>query len=101
MVVLSACETGAGQLLRGEGIVGMVRAFTYAGAQSVVASLWVANDQSTANIMVDFYRNLLKGMPKDQALQAARMHLFQEFPAQAHPYYWAGFRVYGAATPVW
>jgi CHAT domain-containing protein len=101
MVVLSACEAGGGQLLRGEGIIGLVRAFAYAGARSTVASLWVANDQSTAGLMVDFYRNLRKGMPKDAALKSARMNMLNQSPAAGHPFFWAGFRVYGNVMPLW
>ena len=100
LVVLSACESGGGKLLRGEGIIGLVRAFTYAGARSVVASIWVANDQSTATLMVDFYRNLKKGLPKDLALKAARISLFDRTPGAGHPFFWAGFRVYGSVAPV-
>lgn len=101
MVVLSACEAGGGKLLHGEGIVGLVRAFTYAGARSVVASMWVANDQSTASLMVNFYRNLRRGDPKDRALQAARIALLNEAPAQSNPFFWAGFRVFGNIAPLW
>ncbi len=101
MVVLSACEAGGGKLLRGEGIIGLVRAFTYAGARSIVASLWVANDQSTATLMLDFYRRLLQGTPKDVALKAVRINTINQSPAAAHPFFWAGFRVYGNLSPVW
>jgi CHAT domain-containing protein/Tfp pilus assembly protein PilF len=101
MAVLSACEAGSGRLLQGEGIIGLVRAFTYAGARSVVASQWVAHDQSTADLMVGFYRHLRRGMPKDLALQQARLELFQKTPAQAHPFFWAGFRVYGDVGALW
>lgn len=101
MVVLSACETGSGQLLRGEGIIGLVRAFTFAGAQSIVASLWLANDQATAGLMLGFYKNLLQGMSKDVALQTSARQLVDRTPAQAHPFYWAGFRVYGGVGRLW
>lgn len=95
LVVLSACEAGSGKLLRGEGIIGLVRAFTYAGAKSMVASLWVANDQSTAKLMLAFYHGLQQGHPKDVALQKARTQLLDWEGAEAHPFFWAGFRVYG------
>lgn len=95
LVVLSACEAGGGKLLRGEGIIGLVRAFTYAGAKSIVASLWVANDQSTAKLMLAFYRALQQGQPKDIALQKARTRLLDWEGAEAHPFFWAGFRAYG------
>ncbi len=101
MVVLSSCEAGGGKLLRGEGIIGMVRAFAYAGARSVVAPLWVANDQSTASLMTDFYRNLSKGRSKDVALQQAYMALLDGSPAESHPFFWAGFRVFGQAGALW
>ncbi len=101
MVVLSACEAGSGQLLRGEGIIGLVRAFTFAGAESTVASLWLANDQATAGLMLGFYKNLLSGMPKDIALQTSARLLADRTPAQAHPFFWAGFRVYGGVGALW
>ncbi|MEZ4941450.1 MAG: CHAT domain-containing tetratricopeptide repeat protein [Saprospiraceae bacterium] len=101
MVVLSACEAGSGQLLRGEGIIGLVRAFTFAGAESTVASLWLANDQATAGLMLGFYKNLLQGMPKDVALQTGARQLANRTPAQAHPFFWAGFRVYGRVERLW
>ena len=95
MVVLSSCEAGGGKLINGEGIIGLVRAFTYAGAKSVVASQWVTGDQSSAELMIAFYKFLLQGMPRDQALQAARLYLMNNHPDQGHPFYWAGFRLYG------
>lgn len=95
MVVLSACEAGGGSLLRGEGIIGLVRAFSFAGARSVVASLWAVNDQSTADLMLHFYQNLKAGQPRDVALKKARLHLLNDAPQTAHPFFWAGFRVYG------
>ena len=101
MVVLSACETGGGKLHRGEGIIGMVRAFTFAGARSIVASLWVAHDQCTAGLMLDYYRNLLNGLPKDVAMQEARLQRMELAPADAHPFFWAGFRVFGNVEPLW
>lgn len=94
MVVLSSCEAGSGKLLRGEGIMGMVRAFAYAGARSVVAPLWVANDQGTASLMTDFYRNLRTGKSRDVALQQACIAMLGS-PGESHPFFWAGFRVYG------
>ena len=94
MVVLSSCEAGGGKLLRGEGIIGMVRAFAYAGARSVVAPLWMANDRSTASLMTDFYRNLRNGKGRDVALQQACIAMLSR-PAESHPFFWAGFRVFG------
>gem|GEM_PF-2308070 len=95
MVVLSSCEAGSGKSINGEGIIGLVRAFTYAGAQSVVASQWVTGDQSSAELMIAFYNFLGQGMPRDKALQQARLYLLNNHPDQGHPFYWAGFRMYG------
>jgi CHAT domain-containing protein len=95
MVVLSACEAGDGQLLRGEGIIGLVRGFMYAGARSVVASQWVAHDRSSAYLMTNFYRKWQQGAPLDGALRAAQIALLRQHPTYAHPFFWAGYRVYG------
>ncbi|MCC6411123.1 MAG: CHAT domain-containing protein, partial [Saprospiraceae bacterium] len=78
-----------------EGIIGLVRAFTYAGAKSVVASQWVTGDQSSAELMIAFYRFLGQGMSRDKALQSARLYLMNNHPDQGHPFFWAGFRLYG------
>lgn len=76
-VVLSACETGAGKVLGGEGIMGLTRAFFYAGAKSVVVSLWPISDDSTATLMVHFYKEILAGSPRDIALMRAQGELFR------------------------
>jgi CHAT domain-containing protein/Tfp pilus assembly protein PilF len=107
LVVLSACETGLGEEQGGEGLLGLTRAFQYAGARTVLASLWSVNDLATSELMIRFYKHLRAGLPKDQALQAAQQELIQgpieivnekgererrDFSA---PYYWAGFQLYG------
>ncbi len=107
LVVLSACESGLGKEMGGEGLIGLTRAFQYAGARSVMASLWKISDRTTAELMVRFYRHLKDGMPKDEALRAAQMELIrgpirvrnekgeeEEIDASA-PYYWAAFQIYG------
>ena len=106
LVVLSGCETGVGELLLGEGMMGLSRAFQYAGARSVVASLWAVRDASTAVFMSRFYERLRVGTSKDRALQRARMTLIAS-TAQAdsdpslervdlsHPYHWAAFQLHG------
>ncbi len=101
MVALSSCEAGGGELLRGEGIIGLVRAFTFAGARSIVAPLWYTNDQSTASLMVNYYQNLRRGQPKDVALQKACINLVNSAPTESHPFFWAGFRVFGRVAPLW
>jgi CHAT domain-containing protein/Tfp pilus assembly protein PilF len=96
MVVLSACQTGLGELRKGEGIVGFARAFLYAGARSLVVSLWNINDRSTAQLMKDFYKHLLAGEGKSHALRTAKLHMLQsERKAYRHPFYWGSFVLIG------
>lgn len=97
LVVLSACETGLGKLSRGEGIISLARAFAYAGAKSIVTTLWSVDDAKTKDLMVDFYRKLKKGMTKDAALRQAKLDYLESHtnPGDAHPFYWAGFAPIG------
>ncbi len=96
LVVLSACNTARGKLVRGEGMIGLSRAFFYAGARSLVASLWPVSDRSTARLMEHFYRNLQQGLPKDEALcQAKREMLQSPHAAWRRPFYWAPFVIMG------
>ncbi|MBI1762769.1 MAG: CHAT domain-containing protein [Acidobacteria bacterium] len=98
LVTLSACRTGLGHMLYGEGIIGLTRAFLYAGAESVVVSLWNVNDIATASLMKAFYKNLRQGQNKDDALRQAKLELLRgQQPAWRHPYYWAPFVLVGAA----
>lgn len=90
LVTLSACETGIGVLQKGEGVISLARGFAYAGAKSMVTSLWTANDLSTAEIMTDFYSHLKKGQRKDEALRMAKLN-FLDQKTLAHPHYWATF----------
>lgn len=91
MVVLSACETGIGQLQRGEGIISLARAFAYAGAKSIVTTLWQVDDARTSRLMQHFYKNLQQGMTKGEALWHAKRTLFAGKKDNAHPFFWAGF----------
>ncbi len=96
LVVLSACETGLGGETKNEGIVGLTRAFQYAGARSVVVSVWEVADESTARLMVELYRQRRAGKSKDEALRAAQLSLLGSGSgALSHPYYWAGFVLVG------
>ena len=95
LVVLSACETGSGKWEKGEGLLSMGRAFAYAGASSLLVSLWQVDDASTADFMALFYENLLIGMEKSAALQQARIQFLDRFPLKSAPYYWAGFVLNG------
>ncbi|MBK7407788.1 MAG: CHAT domain-containing protein [Saprospirales bacterium] len=99
MVVLSACETGAGQLRRGEGVVSLAWSFAAAGARSVVTSLWSVYDRSTALLMEEFYARLAQKSPKNQALHDAKMALLHN-PEYAHPVHWAAFVAEGKMDPL-
>jgi CHAT domain-containing protein len=95
LVVLSACETGLGKEVKGEGLIGLTRAFLYAGTPSVVVSLWKVLDTSTADLMVRLYRNMKGGdRSKAQALQQAQLEMVRQ-GRYAHPHYWAPFILVG------
>ncbi len=120
LVTLSACESALGEVMTGEGLMGLARAFHYAGAQSVLASLWPISDRSTAELMALFYQGLAEGLSKDEALRRAQIRLLSSpisVPAAgklarvfrwfgldswgqaeldaSHPRYWAAFQIYG------
>jgi CHAT domain-containing protein/Tfp pilus assembly protein PilF len=95
LVTLSACETGLGRDAAGEGLIGLTRAFQYAGARSILASLWSVSDRSTAELMKRFYTLLRAGRPKDLALQAAQREMVRRGGASSHPYHWAAFELIG------
>lgn len=95
LVVLSACRTALGKEIRGEGLVGLTRAFMHAGAARVAVSLWNVNDRATAELMERFYSHLLRDhLPPSRALQEAQVSMWHEDKWQA-PYYWAGFVLQG------
>jgi CHAT domain-containing protein/tetratricopeptide (TPR) repeat protein len=98
LVVLSACQTGNGSLEKGEGLLGLSRTFFYAGARAVLSALWPVNDQSTAALMGDFYRFLVQGQGKDEALRLAKMKMLKS--TRRHPFYWAGFVLHGDAASI-
>lgn len=96
LVVLSACQTGLGKLLNGEGLIGLTRAFLYAGARSVVVSLWSVSDVSTARLMASFYNYMQKGDSKAAALRKAKLSLLHgQSDALKHPFHWAPFVLIG------
>jgi CHAT domain-containing protein/tetratricopeptide (TPR) repeat protein len=95
LVVLSACDTGLGRLFNGEGVVGLSRAFLCAGAEAVCVSLWRVADASTPELMRVFYDQVLVGMPKRRALQAAQLEMLNR--PQTRPSQWAPFVLFGAA----
>ena len=92
LVVLSACQTKIGELSRGDEVVGMNRAFLYAGTPTVMASLWNVDDAATGLLMEQFYSHLQAGMGKAESLQQAQREVRKNYP---HPYYWAAFSLTG------
>jgi len=96
LVTLSACSTGLGKLVNGEGVLGLTRAFFYAGARNVAVLLWNVNDFATATLMVSFYRHLTRGVPESEALRQAKLSLLHSSqPLWHHPYFWAAFVIEG------
>jgi CHAT domain-containing protein len=95
LVVLSGCSTGLGKLSRGEGLIGMSRAFLYAGAPSLVVSLWPVDDESTAVLMKSFYAHLKQGMDKSKALQRAKIDMMRTNASYADPFFWGPFVLIG------
>ncbi|WP_375765741.1 CHAT domain-containing protein [Archangium gephyra] len=97
LVVLSACDTGRGDVQLGQGVFGLRRAFVVAGAETVVMSLWKVNDETTRALMEAYYRNLLEGQGRSTALREAMRSLRL---TQAHPHYWAPFISVGSDAPL-
>jgi CHAT domain-containing protein len=92
LVVLSACNTASGEVVHGEGVVGLTRALEYAGARSILAGQWAVSSASTARLMEVFHENLRSGEPKDEALKDAMMTVRKSSP---EPFYWAPFILLG------
>src|SRR5262249_35670423 len=97
LVVLSACETGLGQVHVGEGVFGLRRAFVLAGAKTLVMSLWKVPDEPTRELMKDFYGRLLAGDGRAKALRQAQLALRAKYPG---PYYWGAFICQGDPSPL-
>jgi CHAT domain-containing protein/tetratricopeptide (TPR) repeat protein len=97
LVVLSACDTGKGLVMAGEGVFGLRRAFRIAGARTIVMTLWPIPDEETMQFMISFYRHLVAGQPKASALRAAKLSIRELYPS---PYFWAGFVCEGESGAV-
>ena len=103
LICLSACQTGLGKIERGEGLVGLTRAFMYAGTPSILVSLWSVESKSTEMMMESFYRYLKQGLAKDEALRRAQIELWAKNTKDRHgrpiscelPLFWAPFVLYG------
>jgi CHAT domain-containing protein/Tfp pilus assembly protein PilF len=90
LVVLSACDTGVGEVRNGDGVYGLRRAFVLAGAESQVISLWPVSDRSTRDLVVGYYKALLQGEGRGEAMRQVQLQLLKD-KLHRHPYYWAGF----------
>ncbi|MGB0524835.1 MAG: CHAT domain-containing protein, partial [Flammeovirgaceae bacterium] len=101
LAVLSACNTGFGQLQRGEGVMSIGRAFAYAGCPSIAMSHWQVDDEATAQLMEGFYQGLSDGLTKSAAMRQAQLnYLANTSPRSASPFYWGSFIVIGDNAPV-
>jgi CHAT domain-containing protein/tetratricopeptide (TPR) repeat protein len=101
LAVMSACNTGAGKVKQGEGVMSIGRAFLFAGCKSVIMNLWLANDESSSQIMQSFYKYTSKKMHKDEALRQAKLDYLNNADAlTAHPYFWANMVAVGDMSPL-
>ena len=99
LVVLSACETGLGDVQAGEGVYGLRRAFTLAGAQSQLMSLWSVSDEGTKDLMVEYYSRIQNGEARGEALRQVQLEML-ESEERNHPFYWAAFIPSGSWLPL-
>lgn len=101
LAVLSACNTGKGKLLGGEGVLSLSRGFFYAGVPSVIMTLWAVEDRSGADLMTSFYHYLSEGKSKNEALQLAKLdYLKSSDQMRAHPHFWAAYLSIGNTNPI-
>ncbi len=101
LTVLSACNTGSGNLRKGEGVMSLARGFLYAGCPTIVMTLWEVEDNAGTKIMSSFYQNLKKGRSTDEALRLAKLNYLENAnPRMAHPHYWLGYVSIGNSIPL-
>ncbi len=101
LTILSACNTGNGQIVEGEGVISMANSFFRAGSKSVIMSLWLANDESTFKIIQGLYSNLSNQQSKSQALRESKLNYLEtSVEAVAHPFYWSHLILSGDDSPV-
>ena len=99
LVVLSACDTGLGEVRSGQGVYGLRRALIVAGAQTLVMSLWKVDDTITKDLMLAYYDRLIAGEGRSEAMRQAQLAMLRKGDT-AHPYYWASFLVAGDSSPM-
>jgi CHAT domain-containing protein/tetratricopeptide (TPR) repeat protein len=101
LTILSACDTGYGKLVKGEGVMSIARGFIYAGSRSIMMSLWQVSDFATCKIIDYFYKGLSEGMNKDEALRKAKLkYLRSSDSIKSNPAYWAPFVLIGNNSPL-
>jgi CHAT domain-containing protein len=102
LVVLSACETGLGELFSGEGTMSFARAFQYAGVPNTVMSLWLADDEASKNVMIKFYKNLRNGQSKEDAMRNAKLEYLSRTKneEEAFPFFWLTYNIIGNETDI-
>ncbi|MFK7748723.1 MAG: CHAT domain-containing protein [Kordia sp.] len=102
LVVLSACKTSDGELKKGEGVMSLARGFFNAGAKSVISSLWNINEKASSEIIQEFYKNIVAGDTKSEALQKAKLSYIQnnKNTSEASPYYWSALTLTGDISPI-
>jgi CHAT domain-containing protein len=101
MVVLSACSTGEGEFSKGEGVLSLARGFVYAGAPSLVMSMWEVEDKSGVSLMKDFYKQIRQGRSKPAALRRAKLNYLEEArPENTHPFFWSTYVILGNPAPL-
>lgn len=102
LTVLSACNTGSGKLLKGEGVMSLARGFTLAGSASTLTSLWQVHDCATSKIMTAYFGGIKQGLPKNDALKQAKLRFLNDADKEfAHPYFWAAFAQFGDVRPLY
>lgn len=94
LMVLSACETGVGKIVKGEGMIAMTRGLIYSGVKNIVFTLWNISDKHTQNFMVDFYQEVLNGASYTQALRKAKLNMINNEPT-SYPKLWSGYMLIG------
>ncbi len=101
LVVLGACQTGTGAIRKGEGVMSIGRAFSYAGGTGMVMSLWSVPEWQTTKIVDDFFNGIFQNLSKDEALRQAKLNYLQNTPPRtAHPVFWAGMNYSGHPAPI-